>query len=217
VSQQINLFNPIFLKQKKAFSALAMARALAVLLVGLTVFSGYSVLSARALEREAGLVSAKLKARQARLAEVTLKFPPREKNPALVAQLGAIEAQLGSMDEISTILARGDFGNTLGYAEYFRAFARQNVEGLWLTRLAIAGPGSEIDVHGRAVQAQLVPGYIARLAAEPVLKGKTFGNLRILEPIALSAPDAAGKPVKAEQARFVEFDLEALPAGGGGT
>ena len=34
MSQQINLFNPIFLKQKKIFSAAAMAQALCVLLGG---------------------------------------------------------------------------------------------------------------------------------------------------------------------------------------
>ena len=33
MSQQINLFNPIFLKQKKKFSAVSMVDALAVLLV----------------------------------------------------------------------------------------------------------------------------------------------------------------------------------------
>ena len=34
MSQQINLFNPVFLKQKKVFSSIAMARALGVLAFG---------------------------------------------------------------------------------------------------------------------------------------------------------------------------------------
>ena len=37
MSQQINLFNPIFLKQKKTFSAVNMLDALALLLVGVAL------------------------------------------------------------------------------------------------------------------------------------------------------------------------------------
>ena len=38
MTQQINLFNPIFLKQKKIFSAVNMLDALALLLVGIALF-----------------------------------------------------------------------------------------------------------------------------------------------------------------------------------
>jgi hypothetical protein len=222
VSQQINLFNPVFLKQRKVFSAVAMARAIAVLAAGLALFSVYSVRSADALAAEAKNLDTQLKLKQARLAEFEAKYPPRKKDPALEAELATLQAQLRAMDEISDILGRGAFGNSKGYSEYFRAFARQNVDGLWLTGLTITGASGEVDIHGRALQAQLVPGYIGKLAQEPVLKGKTFANLRIGQPAAPAASEvqaapgaeAPAKPKKEDAPRFVEFDLEARPAAG---
>jgi hypothetical protein len=224
VSQQINLFNPVFLKQRKVFSAVAMARAIAVLAAGLALFSVYSVRSADALTVEAKNLDTQLKLKQARLAEFEAKYPPRKKDPVLEAELATLEAQLRAMDEISDILSRGAFGNSKGYSEYFRAFARQNVDGLWLTGLTITGASGEVDIHGRALQAQLVPGYIGKLAQEPVLKGKTFSNLRIGQPSMAAAPEAPApaasgadtqaKAKKDEIPRFVEFDLEARPAAG---
>ncbi len=41
MSQQINLFNPIFLKQKKHFSAATMAQALGLILLGCVILSAY--------------------------------------------------------------------------------------------------------------------------------------------------------------------------------
>jgi hypothetical protein len=228
VSQQINLFNPVFLKQRKVFSALAMARALGVFALGLAAFTVYSIMSADALSAQATALESQLKLKEARMVEVDAKYPPRKKSPQLEQELATAEAQLHAMDEISVILTRGEFGNTKGYAEYFRAFARQNVSGLWLTGVTISGAGDEIDIHGRALQAQLVPGYIGKLAAEPVLKGKTFANLRIGQPrdgVARATEDqnaptansaAPSKPGKAKDdaPKFIEFDLEARPAAG---
>ena len=42
MSQQINLFNPVFLKQKKYFSVIAMGQALAMIAVGSALFYGYA-------------------------------------------------------------------------------------------------------------------------------------------------------------------------------
>jgi hypothetical protein len=42
MAQQINLFNPIFLQQKKHFSAVTMLQALGLLLAGILVFYAYA-------------------------------------------------------------------------------------------------------------------------------------------------------------------------------
>src|SRR5438105_1650000 len=51
MSQQINLFNPIFLAQKKYFSAAAMLQALALLVGGLILAHVFAVHQTGALER----------------------------------------------------------------------------------------------------------------------------------------------------------------------
>jgi len=219
VSQQINLFNPIFLQQKKIFSTRTMAQALGVLVLGVAGMALYANARVSGLQKEADAGAAQLQQRQARLVAVNAEFPPRQKDPALAAAVLEAERQLGALREVSSVLQGGGLGNTRGYAEYFRALARQHVEGLWLTGLTIAGAGSEIGVRGRALDPESVPGYLTRLTREPVMQGKAFGSLQISEGERApppAAPAAAGAPpapaaAQAGPAPYVEFSLQSNP------
>lgn len=205
MSQQINLFNPVFLKQRKVFTALAMAQALGVLVAGLALLAVYSQRSVAVLEGEAAASAEQLAKRQARLEQANRELAPREPSAELKARVAAAEEKLAALRDVSGTLYRGGFGNTAGYAEYFRAFARQDVGDLWLTGLTISGPQADIGIEGRALQAELVPAYIARLATEPVLKGKRFGSLKM---------STAAKKDGAPAAPYLEFSLQSAAAAG---
>jgi len=192
VSQQINLFNPIFLKQKKIFGAVPMLQALGVIVLGVLAMSWFAQQRVDALRQRAASGQALLAGREARLAKANADFAPRQRSAALQADVTTAQAQLGSLRQVEAVLHGGGLGNTAGYAEYFRAFARQNVNGLWLTGLSIVGAGKDIGVQGRAMQATLIPDYIARLTAEKIMSGKTFGSLQIDRPMVdYAAPAAA--------------------------
>ena len=210
MSQQINLFNPIFLQQKKIFSSRTMAQALAVLVLGVAAMAAYGDMRVKSLQRQADAGATQLQQRQARLAAVTAEFPPRQKDPTLAGAVSEAERQLGALREVSGVLQRGELGNTRGYAEYFRALARQHVEGLWLTGITIHGAGNEIGVRGRALDAQAVPGYLTRLTREPVLQGKGFGSLQISEGAKAAAPgaQAPAEPAAPDVAPYIEFSLQ---------
>lgn len=205
MSQQINLFNPIFLQQKKIFSSKTMVQALGVLTLGVAAMAAYGNVRVAALQRQADAGAAQLQQRQARLAAVTAEFAPRQKDPQLAAEVQEAERQLGALREVSGVLQRGELGNTRGYAEYFRALARQHADGLWLTGLTINGAGSEIGVRGRALDPAAVPGYLTRLTREPILQGKGFGSLSISEG---AREAAAGTQPATQPAPFVEFSLQ---------
>lgn len=200
MSQQINLFNPVFLKQKKVFTALAMAQAIGVLLLGCVAMVYYGKQSVARLEKEAAATDTQLQQKQARLAVANVEFAPRKKSQQLEADVIQAQAELSAMRTVSAILARGDVGTSTGYAETFRALARQNVSGMWLTGVTIAG--TELGVRGRTLDAALVPGYITRLSREPVMLGRSFASLQMGEP-----PSGADK-VKLP---YVEFSLQATP------
>ena len=211
MSQQINLFNPVFLKQRKIFTSLAMAQALGVLMVGIAVLAWFSHRSENELEEQAAQVTRQLERRQESLQSASAQLAPRKKSVELEAQVAITEMQLKALRDVGGVLERGAFGNTHGYAEYFRAFARQDVPGLWLTGVSIDGAGREIGIEGRAVDASLVPGYIGKLGRETVLKGRTFGSLRITTPQAIEpAPGAPAATVPASPP-YVEFQLRAEP------
>ena len=83
------------------------------------------------------------------------------------------------LSSATDVVKRGGFGDTRGYSPYFRAFARQALEGLWLTQVDIASGGTQLGVRGHALQADLVPQYMQRLAKEPVMQGQSFSSLEI--------------------------------------
>lgn len=213
MSQQINLFNPIFLQQRKVFAANAMVPALAVLVLGIAALATYSQFKVAALEEQAVHSAQQLERRQARLQSAAAELAPRQKSAALEAEVALLESRVQALRQVGSFLQQGNFGNTQGYAEYFRAFARQHMPGIWLTGLSIDHGGRDIAVEGRALNAEMVPGYIAKLSGEAVLRGRTFNSLRIataaaIEPAAGAAPSAASP---AASAPYVEFQLQASP------
>lgn len=218
MSQQINLFNPIFLKQKKVFAALTMAQALGMVLFGTLAVGLYGQQNMRELERRAAAGASQLEQAQRRQASVNTEFAPRHKDSNLERELAAAEARLRNLQQVAGVLASGQFGDTKGYSEYFRALARQRVDGLWLTGVVIGGAGHDIAVHGRALQPLLIPNYIGRLTREPVMRGKTFESLQIAQPT-LAPAGGPTAPAPAQAARFVEFVLQSsgspAPAQGG--
>ena len=209
MSQQINLFNPIFLKQEKLFSAVTMAQALGLILLGLAALTVYSHYQSSSLNIQAVANTTQLALAQAQLAKVNADFGSRQKSKLIEDDIQKTEAETKSLQQVFDILQKGEFGNTKGYAEYLRAFSRQILGGVWLTGFSIYGAGSEIGLQGRALQPELVPAYISRLKHEPVMQGKSFATLEMQLPLV----DQVGKggPTASKQlvpARYIEFNLQ---------
>lgn len=206
MSQQINLFNPIFLKQKKYFSAVTMLQALGLILLGsilLIVYSGYQLAS---LQNQATSVSSQLIVTQAQLAKVTADYAPRQKSKSLDDEIQNAEAELKSLQQVFEVLKNGEFGNTKGYSAYLRAFSRQIVGGLWLTDINLIGAGNEIGIQGRTLNPALVPAYIGRLKHESVMQGKSFATLEMQVPQV--DPAKKDEAVKPQLAGYINFSLQ---------
>jgi len=210
MSQQINLFNPAFEQQKKLLSAAGIALGAGVTVVVLAVTGMVLQSRVAGLQREADAGAARLEAAQKHLGEVGIQFAPRASDSALAGSLGEAESQREALRRVADVIERGELGNTQGYSEYFRALARQRIEGLWLTGVRIAGAGLDLGVQGRALDPALVPGFLARLRREPVMQGKAIGNVQIGQAAALKSVDKDGKESD-EAAAYVEFSLQSNP------
>lgn len=209
MSQQINLFNPIFLKQKKYFSAVTMVQALGLILLGCALLTAYMVMQTNKLKNEVAASSARLAATQVQLVQITAAGQMRQKDKVLEEQVKRAEAEVQAMQEVFLTVRKGDLGNTSGYSEYFRAFSRQSVSGLWLTGLTINGAGNGIEINGRAMRPELVPEYLARLKREQALQGKSFASLEIQMP----KPEQVSAARPESVANYIEFSLRSPDAG----
>jgi hypothetical protein len=203
MSQQINLFNPIFLKQKKYFSVLTMLQALGLIVLGSALFYGYAVYQVAQLSNQADEMSKRYADEQKKLVNISNEFSPQRAGQLLEEELKQLEKQAAMQDSTLNLLKSGVIGNTEGYSEYMRAFARQSIRGLWLTGFDIVGDGTQMTLSGAALQPQLVPAYIQRLGKEKVMQGKTFAVLQMQQP---------KKDGERAVPRYVEFSLHSSAA-----
>jgi hypothetical protein len=209
MSQQINLFNPIFLKKTRYFSAVTMAQALSLIFVGTAVLSAYTHYRLSQLSKEAETMADQLATVSAQVNKVSAQYEPREKSKSLEQEVQTAEAEVKALQQVFAVMENGDFGNTQGYAEYMRAFSRQIVSGVWLTGFSIYGAGSDIALYGRALKPEFVGTYITRLQREEILQGKSFSAFEIQG--AQVRPTGKLDPITAQQlaqAAYIDFSLQ---------
>lgn len=209
MKQQINLFNPAFQPQKQILSSATIALALGAVIAGLAILAVLGRMETAELRQQASSGAAQLEQRQARLASANREFVPRRKDATLDARLAEANAKLAAMRHISGALSRGELGDTSGFAGYFKALARQGMQGLWLTGVTVGAGGAQIGIEGRTLDPAMVPGYLNRLTHEPLMQGKTFASLRIGEAAPLHVQDAEGKPAT-RPAPYIEFSLQSV-------
>lgn len=212
MSQNINLFNPAFRKQRQLLTLATVAQVLGVTLAALFGYHYFLQQQAGGLAAELQVAEGLLKSQRGYVEKLKGRAAAPKTDARLDADVARYEGELKLARESMEALKGGAFGNQQGFAEYLRAFSRQSVNGLWLTGFTIAGSG-ELEIHGRTLSPDLVPNYIQRLNREKVLAGRSFARLEMSRP----APEAAaGKDKDAKKAprlpRFLEFSLATTDA-----
>lgn len=206
MSQQINLFNPVFLKQRKYLSLLTIMQALGLIVLGSLFFYGYALYQVGQLKQQSEESTRRFNAEQARYARYAAEFSPQQANQSLQAEVRHLEKELATQTRMVDILKSGSVGNTTGYSQYMQAFSRQVVHGLWLTGFKLTGDAAQISLSGGVLEPELLPIYIQRLGGEKAMRGKSFSTLQMQQPKAES-----GKAGKSAPASYVEFTMYSTP------
>jgi len=209
MARQINLINPALRKTRDALSARPLAAVAAVLIVVVVAaaIAAHVVASHRNAEL-AALTATQKQAQKTFLAE-TQKVAAHKPDPRLVAELERARALAARQQQILQKLDDGSIGDTKGFAEFLRGFARQVPHGLWLTGFTIGAGGADMEVRGRMLSPELLPEYVRRLNAEPAFRGHSFAGLELQGPRG-EAKDAAVETLPP----YTEFVLSATPPGG---
>jgi len=206
MSQQINLFNPVFLVQQKHFSLLTIVQALALILLGAGLLYVYAAYQVYELSKQFTESSKRFAAEQVRLAGQTAEFSPQSADQLLQDRLRVLEKKAAESKQLADSLRDSAVGNSTGYSEYMRAFARQVMPGIWLTGFNLKGNATYISLSGGALNPELVPVYIQKLRRESIMQGKRFSALLIQQP---KAEENHGEHV--EMKHYVSFTLQSLP------
>lgn len=202
MSQQINLYNPAFELRRQWLSLNILGASLGVLVLLFAAAAALTGMRNDALAKQERASAGQLAQLQEQASQMTAQVGARQKDPRLLEELGRVQADLDAGAEVLAVLQGGALGNTDGYSEYLRAFARQSLDGLWLTGFSIAGAGHDVTIEGRSLRAELVPDYLKRLNRERIMQGRAFSDLSMELP-----KDQGDAKTLSERASYLEFRL----------
>ncbi len=179
MNQEINLYQPMFRKQKIIFSAATM---LQVGLFFLLVFSSLYVYQKTRLnpyQQQLLIIDREL----VQLGEQVIALESSQKNQSksklLENEIAKLTTELEHRERISNVLSNRSFGNSSGFSSYLEAFARGHIEGTWLTNVNISKGGSYLGLKGKTLSSELVPVYLQKLAKEKSLHGASFNVMEL--------------------------------------
>ena len=217
MSQQINLFNPLF--RKKSFSptsATAMLCVAGVAVVAAVLVAVYQEHQLREVQARAQAIAQAHKEATANHDKLMVEVAKQKPNAQLEAEIAALETQLSDRQDVIATLKSGAVGSSEGFSDYMRAFSRQSISGLWLTGFDIALAGNALALQGRTLSAENVASYLKRLNQEKTMQGRQFAAMRISQPPPQPAVPAnpaertAAKERKPSPPRYLEFMISTL-------
>ncbi|UCE75846.1 MAG: hypothetical protein JSU62_08125 [Gammaproteobacteria bacterium] len=170
--QQINLYQPVFRKQHKVFSAVTLAQMVAAVLVLLLAILGHTRWTLARMQDSAAALQQQHEHMQAQIdtLEEALRTPDTQAVDAEIEQLGSsIEQRKALLTQFDQLVLQHQHG----FASHFRILAEQHVPGLWLDGVTVNAQG-EIEVRGTALDEKLVPAYLHGLAKRRDLSPTAF-------------------------------------------
>jgi hypothetical protein len=215
MSQQINLFNPVFRPRGFSFtSAQSMLYAVGIAAAMVALSAAYGEYELKQVVARAQASGQAHKQATERLAQLSTEVAQQKPNAQIEADVAALEVQLKGRQEVVETLRSGVVGNTSGFSEYMRAFSRQTVNGLWLTGFEF--DGNDLVLHGRTLNAELVANFLKQLNREQALQGREFSAMRIRQPppdvdTPAAEADKGAKDAKAAPGRYLEFSISTAP------
>lgn len=176
--QQINLFTPILLTQKRYFSAQATLQAFALLVV---FGGGLYALWIDGL----GLAGEELKktsaSRSRELASLQLTIKQNQVGGAAVSTVQAqIQAQRDELLRVEKVIAASQEGLSQpgqGHAARLELLAQTIPANVWITKLS--AQQRQLEISGLTSEPALIETWIDKLALHPMLKGQTLHTVKV--------------------------------------
>ena len=176
--QQINLYQPIFRRQRQIFSSQTMLQATAIIAVALMTIYAYGLWQVAGLEAEALQLEGRERAYSTQLASLDPDSSAARRREA-ERELERLTATLLRQQRLIEVLEEKPLGSTDGFSEVLGALARQRRSGLWLTEITINRVSDAIELVGSSVDPALLAPYLLQLGEEEALAGYRFDDFEI--------------------------------------
>lgn len=175
--QQINMYQPVFRRQRKIFSAATLAMVVGLATALLLGVYGHARWTLHGLQRTSADLTLNYRTLSTRLVALETASPEVAANEEFALQQERIRARYALLEHIDRLdfTTAGDFGDT------FEALARQDATRLWLTGVRLEQDGSS-EIRGSTLDAALVPRYLKLITRQPRLAVLTNGTVDLMRP-----------------------------------
>lgn len=177
--QQVNLYQPMFKKQKVAFSSGTMLQAGVFFLVLFTCLYFYQHSKVKPYEKQLANLESNLVELNIQVIKLESSQKGANKSKLLESEISKLSSELKQRERVSKILSSKTFGNSSGFSDYLESFARGHVNGTWLTNVRISQGGASLNLQGKTLSSELVPVYIQKLGEEKSLAGASFNMMEL--------------------------------------
>ncbi len=178
--QQINMYQPVFRRQRKIFSAATLLMILVmatVLLLGVHLHARWTL---HGLQRTSADLTGNYRQLDARL----VALEADSGSAAIAAAGNGIATLQEQISERTALLERIDrlaIDTAGGFGEIFETLARQDVPGLWLTAVELDQNGNT-EIRGTTLDPKLVPRYLQLMTQQPRLAMLNNGTVSMTRP-----------------------------------
>jgi hypothetical protein len=177
MEQQVNLYQPILGAQKRLFSARAIALGLALLTACLASLGGFGVWRTGRVEHEIAALESREATQLATVEQSGAALHPRKSLAELDADAKELSANIAARERALDLVRLGAPSPDAGFAARLAALGRRQPDGLWLHDIVVGSGAGRLALRGDALDARLVPTYLAALAGEKSLAGVRFDRL----------------------------------------
>lgn len=178
-TQQVNLFQPIFRKERKLLSFRVLWQGCAAVLVVLMMMYGWGVQQTLQMKAELAQQEKQQQIFTEQLLEVSAQLAEMKTDTAPQLELGNLERELAARQKVVDALTRVRDTYTQGVSTYLEGFSRQMPKGVWLTGFTVQAGGEGLVIRGSSLKSALVPTFLDQLSTEQTLVGTQFALLQI--------------------------------------
>ncbi len=183
MDQQINLYTAEFRPETNAFQSMFMFQAAGILIFALLCITLFARHEVSGVDREIELVAKLETSAIERLQSVGPLIASMTGERTWTEQLDDATRMLAERQAVLNLIRSTTLGNTDGFSGKLYALARQDVDGIWLTRIMLAAGTQSTRIEGRAFRAELIPAYVQDLTDEPAFSNLRFHRFQIDSPL----------------------------------
>jgi MSHA biogenesis protein MshI len=197
--QQVDLYRDDVVLRAPKLDARALLHALGTLAGFLLLVSGCLLTWGGVQLRRTDVLRERTALAEGSLAELEARYKAHADPAALDAQIAKLEAELKLREQLIALIGASS-SNRSGFSPQLESLAHGRIDGLWLESFHFREGGRAVDLSGRTLQPELVPGFVLELGKQAPFENAEFESLLLERPqegdplrfeIRTAAPDAA--------------------------